>query len=172
MRPLALSPAAVEEVEVWVARAAIAIALGLFVWFMLGGAAHVGGPWLPSAWAQGGGGGGGEVVEIMPEEPCWLNATAPHRVLQNCDARGDWLAFAVAPWEWVTGGLLSMMIVAVLVLVVWAKYRQAIYPIFIGVVMLPISFFLFPNEFLSFAVLLAAIGVGAYIWWAVTRQTE
>ena len=115
---------------------------------------------------------GGATIEIMPDTPCWLNSTHPHRIMQNCMPQGDWIGFVTSPWEYVTGGLLSMMIVSVLVLVVWAKYRQAIYPIFIGVVMLPISFFLFPNEFLSFAVLLTAIGVGAYIWWAITRQTE
>lgn len=134
----------------------------------------------PDVWAQGGGvvdvgggeGGGEGVVEIMPGEPCFLNSTHPGKVMQNCNPDGDWLAFALAPWEYVTGGLMSMMVAGVLILVVWAKYRQAIYPIFIGVVMLPISWFLFPDEFLGFGLLLAAVAVGAYVWWAVTRQTE
>ena len=78
----------------------------------------------------------------------------------------------MAPWEWVTGGSISMTIAGILILVSWAKYRTAIYPIFIGVVMLPLSYFLFPAEFLSFAFLLAALGVGIYLWWAITRQTD
>ncbi len=135
-------------------------------------------PGLPEAWGQeedsGGGDGGSEGarIEITSGEPCFLDEDAPHRVLQNCGAKDDWLAFALGPWEYVTGGLFSMVIVAILVLAVWAKYRQAIYPIFIGIVMLPLSWFLFPSHFLGFAVLLAAIGVGALIWWAVMRQTE
>lgn len=163
-----LSAAIVGEVEVWVARAAVAGLLAVFVWSIVTGAG------AEAAWAQAPTGAdlAGSVVEIMPDEPCFLNSTAPHRVLQNCDARGDWLGFAIAPWEYVSGGLMSMMIAAIIILVTWARYRQPIYPIFIGIVMLPISFFLFPNEFLSFAILMAAIAVGVYIWWAVTRQTE
>lgn len=78
----------------------------------------------------------------------------------SSNASGNWLGWAMAPWEWVTGGSISMTIAGILILVSWAKYRTAIYPIFIGVVMLPLSYFLFPAEFLSFAFLLAALGVG------------
>ena len=129
------------------------------------------GAWVatPGAWAQE---PEQATIEISSQDPCFLNATHPHRVIANCGAKDDWLAFALAPWGYVTGGLMSMMIVGTLVIVVWAKYRQAIYPIFIGVVMLPVSWFLFPAQFLSFALLLMAIAIGAYIWWAVTRQTE
>ena len=160
-----LSPAIVGEVEVWVARATVAVLLGVFAW-----AASA-----PGAWAQGVPSGAdlaGSVVEIMPAEPCFLNKTAPHMVVKNCSAEGDWLGLAIAPWEHVTGGLMSMMIAAIIIFVTWFRYRQPIYPIFIGIVMLPIAAFLFPDEFLSFALLMAALAVGIYIWWAVTRQTE
>ena len=123
--------------------------------------------------------GGGDVIQITPDDPCFgvdgstgrmkegWNYT---RIIDNCNARGDWLGFTLVGWDWVTGGNFSLMFVGVLILIVWAKYRVAIYPIYIGVVMLPISWFLFPDEFLSFALLLAGVAIGAYIWWIVTRQ--
>ena len=94
------------------------------------------------------------------------------KLFEECNASDDWLGFTLLSWEWVTGGNFSLMLTAVMILVVWAKYRVAIYPLYIGVVMLPISWFVFPAEFLSFAMLLAGVAIGAYIWWIVTRQTE
>lgn len=96
----------------------------------------------------------------------------PYEILKNCDARGQWLEFSLVGWQWVTGGNLSAMIAATLILSTWIKYRTAIYPIFIGIIFLPLTYFLFPTEFLTFAMVLAAIAVGIAIWWALVRQTR
>ena len=123
-----------------------------------------------------------EVVEIVPEQPCFgvdadgrllrgdeWNHT---RIIEHCGAKEDWLGFTLLGWDWVTGGNFSLMFAIILILIVWAKYRVAIYPLYIGIVLMPVSWFLFPDQFLSFGLLLAGVAVGAYIWWIMTKQTE
>ena len=151
----------------------------LIVWSVAlgGGAAHVpteqagGVLLLPAALAQGGNDDGNRIV-ITPDKPCFLNKTAPHALMKNCAPDGDWIGFALGPWEYVTGGNLSMAVAGILILTSWAKYRSAIYPMFVGVVMFPMSYFLFPESFLTFGLLMMGIGIGIFFWWAITRQTE
>ena len=63
-----------------------------------------------------------------------------------------------------------MVLAAVLILGTWARYRTALYPIFVGIVFLPITYFLFPQNFLVFALLLAALATGMYLWYILVRQ--
>jgi len=104
--------------------------------------------------------------------PCFLNYTAGVQMWDNCGFDEDYIQAALLPWEWVTGGLFSMMIVAILVLFTYVKYHTVIYPITIGIVFLPLSFFLFPDVFLSFSVIMAFVGVGALIYYALIKQTK
>ena len=76
----------------------------------------------------------------------------------------------IVGWEWVTGGNFSMMLASVLILASWMAYRQAIYPVFIGLIFLPVTFYLFPDTFVSFALLMTGLLVGILIWWILTRQ--
>lgn len=104
--------------------------------------------------------------------PCFLNYTAGVQMWDNCGFDEDYIQAALLPWEWVTGGLFSMMIVAILVLFTYVKYHTVIYPITIGIVFLPLSFFLFPDVFLSFSIIMAFVGVGALIYYALIKQTK
>jgi uncharacterized membrane protein len=54
----------------------------------------------------------------------------------------------------------------------YIKYETAIYPLAIGMVMVPISYFAFPDQFIIFAVILAFLAVGSYIWYILIRQTK
>ena len=65
-----------------------------------------------------------------------------------------------------------MLVAGILILGSWVAYRQAIYPLFVGLIFLPITYFLFPGQFLSFAMLLAGLAIGIYIWYVLTRQTQ
>ena len=55
---------------------------------------------------------------------------------------------------------------------VYMKYESAIYPLAIGIIMIPISYFAFPDEFIVFAIILAFLAVGTFIWYIVIRQTK
>ncbi len=111
-------------------------------------------------------------INVTEAQPCFLNYTAGVQMWKNCGFQEDYLGAVLAPFEWVTGGLFSMIIVAVLIIMTYIKYHTIIYPIIIGVVMFPVSFFLFPENFLSFGILLAFVGIGALIWYIIVRQTK
>ena len=111
-------------------------------------------------------------IPITNSTPCFLNETAQYHIIENCNANNDYLDFITLGWEWITGGTFSMILVSVLIVSTWIKTKEVIYPIFIGIVYLPISYFVFPTQFLSWAIVMAFVGVGILIWFTVVRQTE
>jgi hypothetical protein len=115
---------------------------------------------------------GQTTVNVTATVPCFMNMTASYKILENCNANGDYLEFVTAPFEYITGGYLPMIIVSLIIGVVYMQYKEAIYGIFIGIVFLPISFMYFPDIFLSWAVIMAFVGIGILIWFTVVRQTQ
>lgn len=120
---------------------------------------------IDSAYAQ-------TTITVNSTDPCFLNYTAGIDMWDNCGFEEDYLAAALLPFEWVTGGLFSIMIVSILIIMSYIKYHNVIYPLMIGIVMLPISYFAFPPQFISFAIILAFVAVGALIWYVLVRQTK
>ena len=104
------------------------------------------------------------VVDVGDTEPCFMNYTAGASMWKNCNFQGDPVGAAMLGFEWVTGGLFSMIVVALIVIMVYIKYHQILYPIAIGIIMLPTSYFLFPNMFLSYAFIMAGIGIAVTIY--------
>lgn len=104
------------------------------------------------------------VIEVDDAEPCFMNYTAGVQMWENCNFQGDPIGAALLGFEWVTGGLFSMIVVALIVIMVYIKYHTVLYPIAIGIVMLPTSYFLFPDMFLSYAFIMGALGVGGSIY--------
>lgn len=115
---------------------------------------------------------GQEVITVNSTTPCFLNNTAGIHMWENCGADEDWLSFALLPWEWVTGGFFSMILVAILVLMVYIKYQKAIYPIVIGLIFLPISFAFFPDTFLIWALVMSSVAGGILVFYIIKRQTD
>ena len=105
-------------------------------------------------------------------DPCFLNYTAGVDMWANCGIEQDWVATFLLPFQWVTGGIFSIIVVAVIIFMVYMKYESAIYPLAIGIIMVPISYFAFPDEFIVFAIILAFLAVGTFIWYIVIRQTK
>lgn len=126
----------------------------------------LGSAFAPEAFAQ-------EVIDVgNATTPCFLNYTAGVDMWSNCGASDDYVAFTIAPFEWVTGGWFSMIIVTVLIIMVYIKYHTVLYPIVIGIAMLPTSYFLFPEVFLSYAIIMALVGIAAGIYWALVERTR
>jgi hypothetical protein len=105
-------------------------------------------------------------------DPCFLNYTAGVDMWENCGVQQDFIATFLLPFQWVTGGIFSIIVVGVIIFMVYMKYETAIYPLAIGVIMIPISYFAFPDQFIIFAVILAFLAVGTYIWYILIRQTK
>jgi hypothetical protein len=113
-----------------------------------------------------------QIIQVNNTVPCIFNQTAGWHMLQNCGFGRDFIKASLLPWEWVTGGWFSFIVVSIFILMVYIKYHKAIYPILIGVVFLPISFFMFPEQFFTFAILFAFIAIGITIWFIFIKQTN
>ena len=111
-------------------------------------------------------------INVTASTPCFLNYTAAYKMLENCNADGDTISWITSGWTWVTGGFFPMIIVSLIIGAVYIKYQEAVYPIYIGIVFLPISYMFFPPVFLSWAIIMAFVGIGIMIWYALLRQTQ
>lgn len=111
-------------------------------------------------------------IDVGETQPCFMNYTAGSEMWQNCDFAGDPVGATMLGFEWVTGGLFSMIIVALIVIMVYIKYHTVIYPIAIGIIMLPTSYFLFPDIFMSFALIMAGVGIAALIYGVIIIRTK
>lgn len=120
---------------------------------------------LPSAFAQ-------EIIIVNETTPCFLNQTAGIQMWENCGADEDFITFMLLPWEWITGGYFTMILVSIILLAVYMKYKKVIYPFAIGVVFLPVSFAFFPDEFMGFIVIVITLGLAAAITWMIREQVR
>jgi hypothetical protein len=111
-------------------------------------------------------------INVTETEPCFMNTTASYKMFENCGARDDWLNFALAPFEWVTGGYFSLILVSVLILGTYMKYHKTIYPIMIGILFIPISIALFPQQWVNFAILLIVPAIAILILKTMFKQTK
>ncbi len=120
---------------------------------------------IPIAYAQ-------ETITVNQTDPCFLNYTAGSDLWQNCGVSEDYLGFALMGFEWVLGGFFSMLIVSLLIMVSYIKYHKAAYPMMIGVMFLPTTYFLFPEIFLTWAIILTIFSSGIFVWYAFIKQTK
>lgn len=111
-------------------------------------------------------------ITVNTAVPCFLNNTAGYKMWENCNAKDDWLQFAIAPFEWVTGGWFSLILVSVLILITYLKYHKTVYPMIIGIMFIPIAIALFPSNWINLAIILVFFSVGILIYKAVFRQTK
>ena len=104
-----------------------------------------------------------QIIHINATSPCFFNQTAGADMWNNCGATKDYIKFALLPFMWVTGGWFSLILAVTLILAVWIKYQKIVYPILIGIAFLPITYALFPAQFLNTAIILACLGLGLYL---------
>ena len=91
---------------------------------------------------------------------------------ENCGYKDDWLTAALLPFEWITGGYFSLLVVSVILLMIYLKYHQMIYVIVILIIFLPISFQFFPGVFLGAIMILVTLAIAGYVYYMLKRQTE
>ncbi|MAR18887.1 MAG: hypothetical protein CML44_05890 [Rhodobacteraceae bacterium] len=98
--------------------------------------------------------------------------TAGAEMWDNCGANEDYLDFALMPFEYITGGYFSMIIVTIFIIMAYIKYHNVLYPILIGLLFLPISYTFFPDTFLVYAVTLVAVAFTGLIATMVIWRTR
>lgn len=113
-----------------------------------------------------------QTISVNSTTPCWQNYTAGPEMWRNCGITRDWLQTIVLPFQYATGGYFSMFIISILCLMTYIKYHKVVYPLLIGMIMLPTSFVLFPTPFLNFAFIFGAVAFGLLIAYIFLRQTR
>ena len=113
-----------------------------------------------------------QIINVNSTTPCFLNVTAGAEVFKNCGFTTDYLRFMVLPWEWITGGNFSLVLVSVIVMFSYIKYQKVIYPILLGFILLPTAVILFPTPFLNIAFVLVGLGIGFMVIYIMLRQTN
>jgi hypothetical protein len=114
-------------------------------------------------------------VTIIGDEnlqPCFLNMTAGSDMWKNCGADDDYLDFALMPFEYITGGYFSMILVIIFIFISYIKYHTVLYPVLIGLLFLPISYTFFPDTFLVYAVTLFSVALIGLIATMVIWRTR
>jgi len=111
-------------------------------------------------------------VDVAQTTPCFMNYTASTAMWENCGFEEDFIKATLMPFEWVMGGYFTLVIVALLVIITYMKYQTAIYPLAIGIVMLPISYFAFPEMVLGYVAIAAAVGIGGVVHTILFKQTK
>jgi hypothetical protein len=114
-----------------------------------------------------------QTITVNVTQPCFMNFTRGANIFHDCGASADYIKFALLPWEWITGGYFSLAFATILILFTYIKYHKAIYPIMIGIIMIPISFWLYPDTFISTGIILGVgLGGASYVIYLLTKQTK
>ena len=111
---------------------------------------------------------------VNASSPCFLNYSAGAQMWQNCGMGKDYITAAMLPWQWVTGGNFSMVLVSIFVIISYIKYQKVVYPIFVGILFIPVSYYLFPLQFLNWAVIMTGCALAllaGYIYISATNES-
>jgi len=113
-----------------------------------------------------------QVIQVNETTPCFLNFTAGPQIFENCGFGDDYIVAALLPWEWITGGYFSLILVSLFIMISYIKYHKAVYPLLIGITFLPVAFFIFPDVFLTFAFIMMIVTTTILAWYIYIKQTK
>lgn len=112
-------------------------------------------------------------LNVTETTPCFLNYTATGLdMMQNCGLGDDYLRATTLGFDWVSGGLWPIIVVTILIVMTYVKYQNGIYPLAIGIVFLPIAGAFFPDEFLSYAMIIGAVIAAGTIFIMFVKRTK
>ena len=112
-----------------------------------------------------------QIIQVNSTTPCFLNYSS-NNTLSDCGMNKDFLQTSLIGWQWITGGYFSMIIAGLLCLFTYIKYHKAIYPMLIGFMMLPMSYFLFPSMFFNYAIIMTGVAIGVLVWYIFVSQSN
>ena len=113
-----------------------------------------------------------QIIQVNDTTPCFMNLTAGADMWENCGYDQDYLQAMLLPWEWITGGYFSMVFISLLITATYIKYQKATYPIIIGFIFLPLSYYLFPQQFLNIAFVVIGLVFGGFLFTILLRKTK
>ncbi len=110
---------------------------------------------IPTAFAQ-------TTVDVVETTPCFMDYTSSN-MWEDCGMEDNFIKATLMPFEWILGGYFALVVVSILIVITYIKYQTVIYPLMIGIIMLPVSYFAFPGMVISYGIVLAAVGLTAII---------
>ena len=113
-----------------------------------------------------------QTILVNNTQACFLNFTVPADMWVNCGATKDFIRFVLLPWEYITGGYFSMILVSLFVCFTYIKYHKMIYPLIVGILFLPITAGLFPNSFLIVSLTIVGLLIGIFLHAMLTNRTK
>lgn len=113
-----------------------------------------------------------QIIHVNSTSPCFLNYSAGASMWANCGFGTDYIKASLGPWQWVTGGWFSMILISVLIGAVYLKYHKAVYALAVGSIFLPISYGLFPEVFLVWVIIMAGVFIGIIAWYVFISQSN
>ena len=113
-----------------------------------------------------------EEVTVPVGVPCWEEEGVGVDIYERCGWGEDWLAAIALPFDWITGGYFSLIVVCVLCIMSYQKYGKAVYPAVIGIMYLPIAYAILPPQFFTMALLLAGGLLGFLLYKTFVTQTR
>lgn len=115
---------------------------------------------------------GQDMIQIEDKEFCLKdnNLTMAEK-LKACGIKRDWLQFTVIGWEWLTGGLFSILVLALLIGLVYAATKSSLYTLLVGTAWLPAAWSWFPSSFLYVLFIMIGVYVVYAIWQGMLRRT-
>ena len=119
----------------------------------------------PTSYAQ-------TTVDVTETTPCFMDYSAGINMWKNCGFEDNFLKATLMPFEWVMGGYFTLVVVSVLIIITYMKYQTVIYPLAIGVIMLPISAWAFPEMVIGYGLILAAVGITGIFKHILFSQTK
>ena len=120
---------------------------------------------VPSVQAQ-------TVIDVDETAPCFLNYDAGIDMWKNCGFEENFIKATLMPFEWVMGGYFTLVIVSIIIIITYMKYQTVIYPLAIGIIMLPISSWAFPEMVLGYGMILTAVAITGIIKIIIFKQTR
>jgi hypothetical protein len=120
---------------------------------------------VPSVQAQ-------TVIDVDETAPCFLNYDAGIDMWKNCGFEENFIKATLMPFEWIMGGYFTLVIVSIIIIITYMKYQTVIYPLAIGIIMLPISSWAFPEMVLGYGMILTAVAITGIIKIIIFKQTR
>lgn len=110
-------------------------------------------------------------ITVNSTTPCFMNYTAGPWLWRDCGVGDDYLKAFLLPFEWITGGWFTAIIVGIFMLMSYVKYHKIVYPMITAMFFLPVSYFLFPTQFLMWGFVFVAVGLGCLVIFIFKNQT-
>ena len=111
-------------------------------------------------------------VLVNGTEPCFLREGSIYDMFAGCGLEDDCLKFSLVGFEWITGGNFTLVLASIIIIVTYIKYHQPAYPIMIGMAMLPVSYSVYPEHFMTFAFAMVALTLSIWAYDAFIKNTR